>query len=159
MVCRGRNTPPTPGRALNDTRVVAVMSGGGAKSAAHVGAMKALGELGLEPAHFVGTSMGAVIAACFASGLSYDDVLRRVLALTRSDVARLSPSLLLGPFAESLLSDGPLRATIAQLVPVREFDELRIPLTVTASNSSRSISRNRNITSGTPPARYARSVG
>ena len=108
------------------------MSGGGAKAAAHVGSMKALEELGLKPAHFVGTSMGAVVAACFASGLSYDDVLRRVLALTRSDVARLSPSLLFGPFAESLLSDGPLRATIAQLVPAREFDDLKVPLTVTA---------------------------
>ncbi len=109
-----------------------VMSGGGAKSAAHVGSMKALEELGLKPAHFVGTSMGSVVAACFASGLTYDDVLRRITALTRSDVARPSPSLLLGPLAESLLSDGPLRATIAQLVPAREFADLRIPLTVVA---------------------------
>lgn len=132
MVRRGRRTSQTPRRALKDTRVVVVMSGGGAKAAAHVGSMKALEELGLKPAHFVGTSMGAVVAACFASGLTYDDVLRRITALTRNDVARPSPSLLLGPLAESLLSEGPLRRTIAQLVPASEFADLRIPLTVTA---------------------------
>ena len=48
------------------TRVVAALSGGGAKAAAHVGAMRALGEAGLAPAQYVGTSMGAVIGAAFA---------------------------------------------------------------------------------------------
>ena len=52
------------------SRVVAVLSGGGAKSAAHVGALRALEEWGLTPGHYVGTSMGAVIAACYASGLT-----------------------------------------------------------------------------------------
>ncbi|HXV86367.1 MAG TPA: patatin-like phospholipase family protein, partial [Gemmatimonadales bacterium] len=60
------------------SRVAVVLSGGGAKAAAHVGALKALEERELTPSRYVGTSMGAVVAACFASGLDYDTVLKRV---------------------------------------------------------------------------------
>ncbi len=109
-----------------------VLSGGGAKAAAQVGAVRALLEYGAQPQQYIGTSMGSVVAACFASGLDYDEVLRRVTSLRRRDVARMSPSILLGPFARSLLRGGPLRRTIRSLVPVGRFEELRTPLTVTA---------------------------
>lgn len=109
-----------------------VLSGGGAKAAAHVGALRALEERGVEPAHFVGTSMGAVVAACYACGMNYEDVLQRLSLIGRAAVAVPSPSLLLGPLAGSLLQAQPLQKTIAALVPVRRFNDLRIPLTVTA---------------------------
>ena len=113
-------------------RVVCVMSGGGAKTAAHAGAMRALEEWDIEPGHFVGTSMGAVVGATFAAGLRYDDVLKRMILISRRDVARFSPTLLLGPFAESFLRAEPLRRTIEALVPAQRFDQLKTPLTVTA---------------------------
>lgn len=113
-------------------RVVCVLSGGGAKAAAHVGALRALQDRDLAPGHFVGTSMGSVVAACFACGLSYEEVLRRVMSVTRRDVASLAPGAILGVFADSLLREEPLRETIARLVPARRFDDLTVPLTVTA---------------------------
>ena len=108
------------------------MSGGGAKAAAHAGAMRALEEWGLEPRHFVGTSMGAVVGATFAAGLHYDDVLKRMMLISRRDVAQFSRTLLLGPFAESFLKAEPLKRTIDALVPVQQFDKMKKPLTVTA---------------------------
>ncbi len=72
------------------------------------------------------------MAACFASGLSYSQALKRVMSITRRDVAALSPGALLGLFADSLLREEPLRDTIAKLVPARRFEELTVPLTVTA---------------------------
>jgi NTE family protein len=117
---------------MNDERVVAVLSGGGAKAAAHVGAIKALTDRDKKPAHYVATSMGAVVAACFASGLDYRDVLKRITSISRRDVAVFSPGAVLGPFASNLLEPGPLKRTIARLVPVERFDELEVPLTVTA---------------------------
>lgn len=116
------------------TRLCCVLSGGGAKSAAHVGALKALEEWRLSVGHYVGTSLGAVIAACFASGLAYDDVLRRITGVTRRDVAQPGPGALLGPFGKSLLRAGPLRNTIRRLVPASRFEELRAPLTITATD-------------------------
>lgn len=117
---------------MKDRRVVAVLSGGGAKAAAHVGAMRALTERGVTPAHYVATSMGAVVAACFAAGLEYRDVLKRITSISRRDVAVFAPGALLGPFASNLLEPGPLKRTITRLVPVERFDELQVPLTVTA---------------------------
>lgn len=117
---------------VSEPRVVCVLSGGGAKAAAHVGALKALEERGLTVSHFVGTSIGAVIAACYASGLTYRQMLVKVTGLTSGAVARPSAGLLLGPLAQSILSDAPLRRTIGDLVPVRRFADLVIPLTVTA---------------------------
>jgi len=108
------------------------MSGGGAKAAAHVGAHRALDEQGWTPRRYVGTSMGAVVAACFASGLGYDEVMQRMLGVTRRDVAVPSATLLLGPFARSLFGGRRLRGTLAELVPATRFSELQTPLTVTA---------------------------
>lgn len=113
-------------------KVVAVLSGGGAKGAAHVGVIRALEDHNLQPDHYVGTSIGSVIAACFACGLPYEDVLQRITALTRRDVAALSSGLLFGIFARSLLRPEPFRETIAALVPAERFSELKTPLTVTA---------------------------
>jgi NTE family protein len=113
-------------------RAVVVLSGGGAKTAAHVGAVKALAERDITPSHYVATSMGAVVAACFASGLTYPEVLRRITSISRRDVAVFSPSALLGPFAGSLLERGPLIRTIERLIPVQSFSEMQTPLTITA---------------------------
>lgn len=117
---------------MKPVRVIAVLSGGGAKAAAHVGAIEALREREMSPVHYVGTSMGAVVAAAFASGLSYPDVLKRISGIDRGDVAAFSPAVILGPFASSLLRAAPLRRTIGRLVAARYFDELEVPLTVTA---------------------------
>jgi NTE family protein len=113
-------------------RVAVVLSGGGAKAAAHVGAVRALEEWEVKAAHYVGTSMGAVIAAMFACGLDYDEVLKRMLLISRQDVATPSTSLLLGPFATSLLSGKKLRDAIGEMVPAQRFSDLKTPLTVTA---------------------------
>jgi len=113
-------------------RVVVALSGGGAKAAAHIGAFKAMEEQGYAPCHYVGTSMGAVIGAMFASGMSYEVAVQRITALTRGDVARLAAGALLGPLGRSILKEEPLRETIAQLVPAQRFDDLAVPLTVTA---------------------------
>jgi NTE family protein len=114
------------------TEVACVLSGGGAKAAAHVGAMRALEESGGRAGRFVATSMGAVIAAGFASGLGYDEMVRRMGAVGGMGITALSPSLLKGPFATSLLRSAPLRTVIGELVPAERFGDLGTPLTVTA---------------------------
>lgn len=114
------------------SRVVCVLSGGGAKGAAQIGALKALEDHDIAPTHYVGTSMGAIIGAMFASGLPYEAAVRHITGIKRDDVARLAPGALLGPLGRSVLKEEPLRQTIARLVPAQTFDELVVPLTVTA---------------------------
>jgi len=115
--------------------VVAVMSGGGVKAIAHVGAMRALGEANLAPTHFIGTSMGAAVAAGFAAGLSPDEVEARLREIRRRDVAAVSPvALAKGLYATAILKGEPLRESLERFIPVQHFSDLDHPLTVTATD-------------------------
>jgi NTE family protein len=51
-------------------KVGLVLSGGGAKGIAHVGVLKALEENNVPIDYLAGTSMGGVVASCYASGMS-----------------------------------------------------------------------------------------
>ncbi|HET7038939.1 MAG TPA: patatin-like phospholipase family protein [Gemmatimonadales bacterium] len=113
------------------TRVVCALSGGGAKTAAHLGALRALAEHGLAPRHYVATSMGAVIAAALAAGVTHQQALDRLATLRRGDLGGLSPHALLGVYGASLFRLEPLRRLIARFVPARRFADLEVPLTVT----------------------------
>jgi NTE family protein len=109
-----------------------VLSGGGAKTAAHLGACRALREAGFEPSWYVGTSMGAVIAAGLASGVANDELLERMADVGARGIVRDPLAPVAGLFLRSLLKPGPLRSAIEALVPVRRFADLTVPLTVTA---------------------------
>jgi NTE family protein len=109
-----------------------VLSGGGAKTAAHLGACRALKEAGFEPAWYVATSMGAVVAAGLASGVGNDELLERMAEVGPKGVVRDPFAPLRGLFLRSLLKPGPLRRAIEMIVPARRFSDLTVPLTVTA---------------------------
>lgn len=55
-------------------KVGLVMSGGAAKGLAHVGVLKALEENEIPIDYVVGTSMGGIIAGCYAAGMSPDQI-------------------------------------------------------------------------------------
>ena len=58
-----------PARAQTERpRVAVVLSGGGAKGAAHIGVLRTLEEAGVPIDYVVGTSMGAVIGGLYAAG-------------------------------------------------------------------------------------------
>ena len=54
----------------DDLKVGLVLSGGGAKGLAHIGALKVIEESGVRIDYIGGTSMGAIIGALYASGYS-----------------------------------------------------------------------------------------
>ena len=120
---------------MRGKRAVLVLSGGGAKAAAHIGASQAIAEAGLRVVAYVGTSMGAVIGAALAGGRTADEILNEIGRLRRRDVAAINPAApLIGFWARSLLRERPLRRTLERLVPIRRFDECRVPLTVAATD-------------------------
>jgi NTE family protein len=120
---------------MTTREVVAVLSGGGVKAAAHLGALEVLVQSGMVPTRFVGTSMGAVIGAGLAAGLSISQVRARLGAIQRDEVAALDrTSLLRGIFAPALFKANRLRDTLGKLLPVTRFSDLRLPLSVTAAD-------------------------
>lgn len=70
---------PTPAPAAespdtDDGKLVLVLSGGGARGAAHIGVLRVLEELHIAPDLIVGTSMGSIIGGLYAAGWSPDDI-------------------------------------------------------------------------------------
>jgi NTE family protein len=115
--------------------ITLVLSGGGAKTGAHLGALRVLLEAGLVPTRYVATSMGAVIGAMLASGLDPDQVVDRLRGVRRRDLFRLNPGRLVrGLFAPSVLHPERFYRLVARLLPVESFAELTTPLTVTATD-------------------------
>ena len=116
-------------------RVVLVLSGGGAKTAAHLGAVRALTAAGLAPTRYVGTSMGAVIATGLAAGLHPDAVAERLFAVRHRDVFAIDRTALIkGVWARALLRPDALRRTLERLLPAAAFSELEAPLSITATD-------------------------
>jgi len=52
-----------------------VLSGGGVRGVAHIGAIKALEEHGIYPTHISGTSAGAIVGVLYAGGLDWLEIL------------------------------------------------------------------------------------
>jgi NTE family protein len=109
-----------------------VLSGGGAKTAAHVGAVRAMTEAGLAPVRYIATSMGAVVAAALAGGAGGEELVERLGEAGRSGVVREPVAVVRGLFARSLLRPVPFRRAVEQLVPARRFGDLTVPITVTS---------------------------
>ena len=109
-----------------------MLSGGGAKASADLGAARALAEAGLAPTRYVGTSMGAVMGALLAAGLTPAEAQARLESGGGASIGRPAlGSLLRGVFARSVLRGDQVLEFLEHLLPVRSFSDLKAPLTVT----------------------------
>lgn len=84
-------------------RVGLVLSGGGARGAAHIGVIQALEEAGIPIDYITGTSMGAMVGGFYAAGYSPAEML---LLLLRENRQWLSP----GPFFREFQYYAPTRS-------------------------------------------------
>lgn len=121
------------------------LGAGGARGLAHIIVLETLDELGLKPVQITGTSMGAIIGACYAAGMSGKDLRRYTLDLFR-DRAKVMGALLqtrVGKFAD-LFSRNPGNPAMIDgekmldlfwpdQVPDR-FDQLAIPFRAIATD-------------------------
>ena len=115
--------------------VVAVYGGGGAKAAAHLGAERALREVGLRPAAYVGCSMGAVVAAALALGWEPEAVGERMVDLGRRRIGMVDPLIfILGVRRPGLLKPDPLRAAFDALFLNARFGDMVRPLSIAVTD-------------------------
>ena len=59
----------------NRPKVGLVLSGGGAKGAAHIGVLKYIEEAGIPIDYIAGTSMGSIVGGMYALGYTSDEIL------------------------------------------------------------------------------------
>ncbi len=117
-----------------ETRLGLALGGGFARGIAHVGVLRVFEQERI-PIHCIsGVSAGAIVAAAFASGCSSGEIEQVARSMRFSDVARWSISM------RGLMGSDPMAQMLQRLLKVFEFERMKIPLAVVASN----------LTTGTP---------
>ena len=153
--------PETASKPLGRPKIGLVLSGGGARGAAHIGVLKVLEELRVPVDVIAGTSMGAIVGAAYATGLTIPEMEAAVAKITtpslftdkppRADQSMrqktddqlpyLIPELGIGKDGVALPKgivtgvalEGELRKLV-QIANVRSFDELPIPFRAIATD-------------------------
>src|SRR5262245_30993920 len=115
-------------------RVFAVFGGGGVKGMAHAGAWRAIEEAGLPIFELIGTSIGGLVAACLAGGLAWPRLYEVAMALKKPDIVTLNRWTLLlnGIRQPSVFQGETLRRYIESVIPVHEFADLDLPVSMNA---------------------------
>jgi NTE family protein len=85
------SAPGTASEAPQRPRVGLVLSGGGARGAAHIGVLKVLEQMRVPIDAIAGTSMGAVVGGLYASGLSARDIEKIMTSINWQDAFRDRP--------------------------------------------------------------------
>jgi NTE family protein len=104
------------------------LGGGFARGMAHIGVLKVLEEEGVPIRIIAGTSVGALIGACYCSGLSIDELEKVAHSVRFTTFARWTVS------RYGFASNDRMVQFLNRTLKVKTFEELRIPLGVTATD-------------------------
>jgi NTE family protein len=121
-------TEPQPVSPAAPVRIGLALGGGFARGLAHVGVLKVFEQEGIPIDFIAGTSVGSVIGAAYCSGVSPKE-LEEIAAIVRfKDFARYTISRF------GLCTNDRMTGFLERILRVRTFEELRIPLAVTATD-------------------------
>ena len=109
-------------------RVGLALSGGVARGFAHIGVLRVLEEHHIPIDYIAGTSAGSLVAAAYSAGMSVDEVERVSRNMRWKDVGRVTLSRL------GVQSNARLEEFVRAQLPVKRFEELRLPLAVVATD-------------------------
>jgi NTE family protein len=117
-----------PGVEVRVPAIGLALGGGFARGMAHIGVLKVLEEEGIPIRVVAGTSVGALIGAAYCSGLSVEELEEVAHACRFTTFARWTVS------RYGFASNDRMVAFLARTLKVKTFEELRIPLGVTATD-------------------------
>jgi len=115
-------------RAPGPLRVGLALAGGFARGIAHIGVLRALNRTGIPIDVVAGTSVGALIGACYCAGVPLDDMQRIASATSFADFGRWTPSWL------GLATNQRLEGYLARFTHLKTFEQLKTPLAVAATD-------------------------
>lgn len=108
-----------------DYKLGLALSGGGARGFAHLGAIRAIEEVGLKPDIVAGVSAGSVIAVLYGAGISVDDIMSAFTDRKFSDFANVNLRINAN---QGLFDFSKFKNFIAEMVaPYVNLEDLPIP--------------------------------
>lgn len=113
-------------------KVGLALGGGGARGLCHIQFIEVLDELGIKPSIISGTSMGAIIGAMYASGLSGADMCKLVDTIGIREIGKMIDFNILDD--SSILKGRGVEDFLQKHIPATTFEELNIPLKIVATD-------------------------
>lgn len=120
--------PATQSAATPLPRIGIALGGGFARGMAHIGVLKVLEEENVPIACIAGTSVGALIGAIYCAGASAAEMEEIACRVRFRDFARWTIS------RYGFASNRRMAGLLNSVLKVKSFEELRIPLAVTATD-------------------------
>ena len=117
---------------MKKKRIGLALGGGGAKGLCHIAFLKALDEMGFKPSVIAGTSIGAIVGAFYAAGVSgaqMEEIITKVRVLDINKMVDFS-----GPLASAFLKGKGVERFFHKHIPAQKFKDLKIPLKVVATD-------------------------
>ena len=109
-------------------RIGLALGGGFARGIAHVGVIRVLEQHEIPIDFIAGTSVGALIAAAYAGGSSTEEMERHGSETHFRDFGRWTLSRM------GMASNEPLESFLHKFTPAKDFQEMKIPLTIVATD-------------------------
>jgi len=109
-------------------KVGVALGGGFARGIAHIGVLRVLEQHEIPVDFIAGTSVGALVAATYASGTSTDEMERQGTLTRFRDFGRWTVSRM------GMASNERLEEYLHKFTPARKFSEMKIPLCVVATD-------------------------
>lgn len=129
----------------NEFSIALALGGGGARGIAHIHVLKALDDLGIRPSRIAGSSIGSIVGAGYASGMSGVEIEEFFLSTFSNKSVVFSKLWKLRPasFRKIISNEGTafgqfniekvLKVFLPSTIPF-QFDDLSIPLQITATD-------------------------
>jgi NTE family protein len=116
---------PPPAERL---RVGLALAGGFARGIAHIGVLRALKNANIPIDVVAGTSVGALIGACYCAAVPLDEMQQIATATSFADFGRWTPSWL------GLATNQRLERYLERFTPAKTFEVLATPLAIAATD-------------------------
>ena len=104
------------------------LSGGGVRGFAHIGALRALEDVGIKPDIIAGVSAGSIVASFYAAGMSADEIFEIF------DNIDISKFLQFDISKSGFLKLDKFKKFIAQNLPVENIEQLALPAIIAATD-------------------------
>ena len=118
---------------MKRTKIGLALGGGAARGLAHIGVLKALGENNIHVDMIAGTSIGALVGACFAKDGEINTLEEIILNIDWKQLALLlDPNLVL--LKKGFIHGEKIKELLCSIIGDIEFKDLKIPFRVIATD-------------------------
>lgn len=114
-------------------KIGVALSGGGARGFAHVGALKALEDMGVKPDIVAGVSAGSIVAALYAAGVAADNMLELFKSAKFTDFAKFKIP------RNGFFSLERFKKMLESVIPYKNIEDLPLPIVIGATDFDKGV--------------------